>query len=45
MEHAVTTGKIVGKRDKGRQPEKILNGLTNWMGDEVKHIVDNQIKR
>jgi hypothetical protein len=36
MEHAITMAKIVGKRDRGRQHEKILDG------DEVKHRFDNQ---
>jgi hypothetical protein len=31
IEHAVTTVKIVGKKNRGRQREKIWDGLTNWM--------------
>ncbi|XP_069977493.1 uncharacterized protein [Penaeus vannamei] len=31
MEHTVTTGKICGKRDRGRQREKMLDGLTAWL--------------
>ena len=31
MEHLVTTGKINGKRSRGRQREKHLNGLQKWM--------------
>jgi hypothetical protein len=27
LEHIVTTGKILGKKDRGRQPEKIQNSL------------------
>ena len=30
LEHLVTTGKIIGRRDRGRQREKILDGLTKW---------------
>ena len=32
LEHMVTTGKIEGKRDRGRQREKMLDGLTRWHG-------------
>jgi hypothetical protein len=32
MENLVTTGKIPGKRDRGRQREKILDGLCRWLG-------------
>ena len=31
MENLVTTGKLDGKRSRGRQREKILDGLTAWM--------------
>jgi hypothetical protein len=29
IEHIVITGKISGKRDSGRQREKVLDGLAN----------------
>ena len=32
IEHLVTTGKILGKRDRGRQREKILDSLAEWHG-------------
>ena len=32
LEHIVTTGKISGKRDRGRQREKILDSLTTYHG-------------
>jgi hypothetical protein len=32
MENLVTTGKIPGKRDRGRQREKILDGVCRWLG-------------
>ena len=32
MEYIVTTGKIPGRRDRGRQREKILDSLTAWHG-------------
>jgi hypothetical protein len=32
LEDIMTTGKICGKRDRGRQPEKILDSLAKWMG-------------
>ena len=32
LEHIVTTGKIEGRRDRGRQREKILDSLTSWHG-------------
>lgn len=31
MEHTITTGKICGKRERGRQREKMLDGLTVWL--------------
>lgn len=35
LEHIVTTGKIIGRRDRGRQREKILDGLTKWQGKKL----------
>jgi hypothetical protein len=35
MGDIVTTGKICGKRDRGRQREKILDRLTKWMGKKT----------
>ena len=32
LEHLVTTGILEGKRGRGRQREKILDGLTSWLG-------------
>ena len=32
IEHIVITGKISGRRDRGRQREKIFDGLANWLG-------------
>ncbi|GFO22815.1 LINE-1 retrotransposable element orf2 protein [Plakobranchus ocellatus] len=32
LEHLVTTGKFEGKRSRGRQTEKIMDGLTTWLG-------------
>jgi hypothetical protein len=32
MENLVTTGKILGKRDRGRQIETILDGVCIWLG-------------
>ncbi|GFO45839.1 endonuclease-reverse transcriptase [Plakobranchus ocellatus] len=31
MEHIVTTGMMEGKRSRGRQREKMLDGLTKWL--------------
>ncbi|GFN88593.1 eukaryotic translation initiation factor 3 subunit f [Plakobranchus ocellatus] len=31
-EHLVTTGKFEGKRSRGRQREKIMDGLATWLG-------------
>ena len=31
LEHLVTTGKIDGKRSRGRQREKILDSMTVWL--------------
>jgi hypothetical protein len=33
IEHIVITGKISGRRDRGRQREKNLDGLANWLGE------------
>jgi hypothetical protein len=38
IEHTVVTGTISGRRDRGRQREKILDGLANWLG--VKSITE-----
>ncbi|GFO08574.1 telo2-interacting protein 2-like [Plakobranchus ocellatus] len=32
LEHLVTTGKFEGKRSRGRQREKIMDGLATWFG-------------
>lgn len=32
MEYLISTGKIEGKRDRGRQKEKILDGMCRWLG-------------
>ncbi|GFO40052.1 hypothetical protein PoB_006655700 [Plakobranchus ocellatus] len=32
LEHLVTTGKLEGKRSRGRQREKITDGLATWLG-------------
>ncbi|GFO19823.1 eukaryotic translation initiation factor 3 subunit f [Plakobranchus ocellatus] len=32
LEHLVTTGKFEGKRSRGRQREKIVDGLARWLG-------------
>ncbi|GFO42822.1 craniofacial development protein 2 [Plakobranchus ocellatus] len=32
LEHFVTTGKSEGKRSRGRQREKIMDGLATWLG-------------
>jgi hypothetical protein len=37
IEYTVITGKISGKRERGRQREKILDGLANWLGKKVNH--------
>ena len=37
IENLVTTGKIPGKRDRGRQREKILVDVCRWLG-----VKDNQ---
>jgi hypothetical protein len=31
IENLLTTGKIQGKRDRGRQREKILDGFCRWL--------------
>lgn len=45
LEHIVTTGKILGKRSRGRQREKITDCLGRWMGKtpiEVIHAVGDR---
>jgi hypothetical protein len=37
IEHTVITGKMFGKRDRGRPCEKILDGLANWLGIEASN--------
>ncbi|GFO07285.1 hypothetical protein PoB_003379000 [Plakobranchus ocellatus] len=32
LEHLVTTGQFEGKRSRGRQREKIMDGLATWLG-------------
>ncbi|GFN95947.1 RNA-directed DNA polymerase from mobile element jockey [Plakobranchus ocellatus] len=32
LEHLVTTGKFERKRSRGRQKEKIMDGLVTWLG-------------
>ncbi|GFN74974.1 UDP-glucuronosyltransferase 2a1-like [Plakobranchus ocellatus] len=32
LEHLVTTGEFEGKRSRGRQREKIMDGLATWLG-------------
>ncbi|GFN97612.1 eukaryotic translation initiation factor 3 subunit f [Plakobranchus ocellatus] len=34
LEHLVTAGKFEGKRSRGRQREKIMDGLATWLGPE-----------
>ncbi|GFO08505.1 RNA-directed DNA polymerase from mobile element jockey [Plakobranchus ocellatus] len=34
LEHLVTTGKFERKRSRGRQREKIMDGLATWLGPE-----------
>ena len=31
LEHLVTTGMIKEKLSRGKQPEKVLDGLTKWL--------------
>ncbi|GFO17375.1 hypothetical protein PoB_004388000 [Plakobranchus ocellatus] len=32
LEHLITTGKLEGKRSRGRQRKKITDGLATWLG-------------
>src|ERR1700729_34138 len=46
MEHILTTGKIEGKRDRGRQREKMLDGLTRWQKNQSNvHTLQNARNR
>ena len=31
LEHLVTTGMVEGNFSRGKQPEKMLDGLTKWL--------------
>ena len=42
LEHLITTGKIKGRRDRGRQREKLLDGLVLWHGrSSPTELIDN----
>ncbi|GFN88941.1 endonuclease-reverse transcriptase [Plakobranchus ocellatus] len=50
LEHLVTTGKFEGKRSRGRQREKIMDGLATWLGqgkvsDTLTAIKDRDLWR
>ncbi|GFN77568.1 craniofacial development protein 2-like protein [Plakobranchus ocellatus] len=50
LEHLVTTGKFEGKRSRGRQREKIMDGLATWLGtgkvlDTLAAIKDRDLWR
>ena len=32
LEHLITTGMMEGKRSRGKQREKMTDGLANWLG-------------
>ncbi|GFN78636.1 endonuclease-reverse transcriptase [Plakobranchus ocellatus] len=38
LENLVTTGRMEGKKSRGRQREKMLDGMTSWMG--TKRVTD-----
>ncbi|GFN76223.1 endonuclease-reverse transcriptase [Plakobranchus ocellatus] len=38
LENFVTTGRMEGKKSRGRQREKMLDGMTSWMG--TKRVTD-----
>ena len=35
LEHLTTTGKLEGKKGRGRQREKHIDGLRRWLGAEL----------
>ncbi|GFO30292.1 hypothetical protein PoB_005679700 [Plakobranchus ocellatus] len=50
LEHLVTTGKFEGKRSRGRQREKIMDGLATWLGtgnmlDTLTDVKDRDLWR
>ncbi|GFO03140.1 UDP-glucuronosyltransferase 2a1-like [Plakobranchus ocellatus] len=50
LEHLVTTGKFEGKRSRGRQREKIMDGLATWLGpgkvsDILAAVKDRNLRR
>jgi hypothetical protein len=44
IEYTVIKGKISGKRDRGRQQEKILDGLAVWLGEKSITEMINKAK-
>ncbi|GFR63281.1 endonuclease-reverse transcriptase [Elysia marginata] len=38
LENLITTGRMEGKKSRGRQREKMLDGMTSWMG--TKRVTD-----
>jgi ribosomal 50S subunit-associated protein YjgA (DUF615 family) len=44
IEHTVITGKLSGKRDRGRQRENILDGLAVWLGENSITEMINKAK-
>ena len=43
MEHLVTTGKIDGKGSRGRQREKMIDGLATWMNTDTPRKTLNSV--
>ena len=48
LEHLVTTANTEGKRARGRQREKILDGIARWLGqsktsDILKEVEDREL--
>ena len=40
LEHLATTGKLDGRRARGRQREKIMDSVTSWIGKKcVKELI------
>ncbi|GFO05088.1 endonuclease-reverse transcriptase [Plakobranchus ocellatus] len=42
LENLVITGRMEGKKSRGRQREKMLDGMTSWMGTNIVGILGSR---
>ena len=41
LEHLIVTGKIEGKRSKGRQRQTYIDSLSKWIGMSTQELLEN----